>query len=429
MDFLVDRDFHDLDPYEDAPSRANLADLFAREGKQLDDYAGVCRLVVEQVYDAPTKTWRIASSGGGLTSGLSKGSKDPGWSWWPAGAADFPIPDSWLFVHEYGHQVDAMFDASGEPSFWGNHFAPQEGNVARFGEHFDGNAYLLRLWPEEKWFTSDWGTVEFAADADEDGFPDDAPDLPLDETRFGSDAARRDTDSDGLSDRDEAMAWSGITEGLGQTWAEPIPPDPRNPDTDRDGIRDGADPHPLYPIPELVPRRPLIAAEGPLAPEEWPRFHHFEAGGLAAATSLAWDAARLYIGCRVSDLRPIQVQLDANDDGWFVGRDNYQVTVDPPREPGGQWRVTAFIVNAAEPGRWPFSDETLVPSDSVGITPLPDGGGCALVLAFLRSENTGLRLEAGERIGLNVGYGHPALPGRYLALFQPHALASVSLGK
>jgi hypothetical protein len=413
----------------------------------------VCRLVVEQTYDANAKAWRIASSGGGLTSGVSKGSKDPGWSWWPAGAADFFIPDSWLFVHEYEHQVDAMFDASGEPSFWGNHFAPQDGNVARFGEHFDGNAYILRMWPEEKWFTSDWGTVQFAADADEDGVPDDAPEAPIDEKRLGSDPTREDTDGDGLSDRDEVMAWKGIIDGLGQTWAQPILPDPRNRDTDGDGLRDGADPYPLYPIPNTIPKHTLIRDGKPLAPSEWPPFHHFGAQGVEATTSLAWDSEYLYVGCRVDsgtrsqsdttglghvpesrrsqsdttglghvpEFRRVFIQIDADNDGWFVGKDNISLTIEPPKAPGEAPAVRAFVVNAAEPGKWPFNDETLLEPEAVRCA-TDATEGYSLVVAIPKSPDIGLRLEAGEMLGLNLGYEHPTRAGTYLMLFQPHAL-------
>ncbi|MGQ9731303.1 MAG: hypothetical protein ACUVX8_08490 [Candidatus Zipacnadales bacterium] len=423
LDFIVDREFRDIDPYEDYPSREKLGDLFARAGRSLDDYTGVCRLAVEQRYDTHAKAWRIAGGGGGLTSGLSKGSKDPGWSWWPTCAEDYFIPDSWLFTHEYGHQVDAMFEASGEPSFWGNHFAPQEGNVARFGEHFDGNAYLLRLWPEEKWFTSDWGIVEFAADADEDGVPDDAPELPLDEKRFGSDPSTPDTDDDGLADREEAMAWNGIVSGLGQVWAYPILPNPRNKDTDGDGKVDGEDPNPLYPIPEVIPHGRLLLAK----PLDWPLFHVLEIQEVCANTSLGWDSDNLYIGAELNTARRILIQLDADNNGWFVGRDNYQLTIDlPSKEAAPQVHVT--VLNCAEPEKWPFNDDTLVKPEDIRYE-VASAGSYVIVIAIPRSETTGLELELGERLGLNVGYEHPTRRATYLMLFEPHDLVPLELGK
>jgi hypothetical protein len=426
MDFIIDREFHDIDPYGDYPSRQSLADLFAREGKRFEDYAGLCRIAVGQAYDADAKAWRISGRGGGLTMGLTKGSKDPGWSWWPACAADYFIPGSWLFTHEYGHQVDAMFDASGEPSFWGNHFAPQEGNVARFGEHFDGMAYVLRWWPEEKWFTSDWGTVEFAADADEDGVPDDAPELPLDEKRLGSDPHARDTDGDGLSDRDEVMAWNGVLTGLGQTWAQPILPNLRDRDTDRDGKPDGADPYPLYPVPATIPHHSLVRDDRPTPSADWPVYHRFEAQGVNARTSLAWDDDCLYVACRLDQPRGVFVQIDAADDGWFISKDNYRLTVEPPKGPDQPCTVQLSLVNAAVPGKWPFNDETLVKPDAIHCW-ADASDGYALVIAIPKSPETGLDLKPGETIGLNVGYAHPTLPGMYLTLFEPHRLVSATL--
>jgi len=431
VDFLVDESLHELGPgaEEERPTREGLVGLMGAQGKRFEDYDGICRIIAEQAYDQGSRRWGLTGRGGGLTTGVSRDHREPGYSWWLACPQDYPIPDSWLFVHEYGHQVDGMFDASGHPEFWSNHFAPQEGNVARFGEHFDGNAYLLRWWPEEKWFASDWGRVEFAADADGDGVPDDAPALPLDEKRLGSDPTRKDTDNDGLADRAEVMAWQGIITGLGQRWAQPIMPNPRNRDSDGDGKIDGKDPFPLYPIPEAIPyRRALRADSAPLPPNEWPVFHHFAAGGLEATTSLAWSEEYLTIGCRLSSPQPVQVQIDAENDGWFVGQDNYQLLASPPRDGKGAPEVRVHVVNAAVPGKWPFDDPTLVKAEGIRCWCSTEGG-YSLLISVPRSEKTGLLLRRGEKIGLAISYGNPGDPNHMLALFEPHALAPLTLAR
>ena len=428
MDFIVDAELRDVPPFSAGfrPTREHTAPLLEAHGRSIDDYDGVCRIIAEQAYDANAKAWRPAGRGGGFTSGVAEGSKDPGWSWWRACDGRYFIPDSWLFTHEYGHQVDAMFHASGEFSFWGNHFAPQEKNVARFGEHFDGNAYICRWWPPEKWLTSDWGRVEFAVDADEDGVPDDAPELPLDEKRMGSDPKKKDTDGDGLPDLQEAMAWNGVHQGLGQVWAAPVMPDPTSRDTDGDGKSDGADPHPLYPFPEAVLRQTVAEEDLPGALLDGPFTHEFGAHGLRAETWLAWDEERLYVGCRLSEPQPVLIQLDAENDGWFVNRDNYHITVQPSAEPGAPPGVRVFVVNAAEPGKWPFNDQELVKPEDIECW-VDDEEGYALVVAIPRSGATGLLLERGERLGLIVGYGHPGWRGMYLTLSEPHDLVEVYL--
>ncbi|MBW2579104.1 MAG: hypothetical protein JRE38_13730 [Deltaproteobacteria bacterium] len=73
-------------------------------------------------------------------------------------------------------------------------------------------------------------------DRDGDGLPDYSPygdELRITEETLGSSTSEADTDGDGLSDLEEAIA--GLRGGT----------DPNNPDTDGDGLLDGSDPSPL----------------------------------------------------------------------------------------------------------------------------------------------------------------------------------------
>jgi hypothetical protein len=81
-----------------------------------------------------------------------------------------------------------------------------------------------------------WGTVETFKDRDGDGVPDYSPygdELSITEESLGSSTSSADSDGDGLSDLEEAIA--GVRSGT----------DPNHPDTDRDGLIDGIDPDPL----------------------------------------------------------------------------------------------------------------------------------------------------------------------------------------
>jgi hypothetical protein len=76
---------------------------------------------------------------------------------------------------------------------------------------------------------------------DSDTIPDLEPNVPLDEARFGSSPTTIDTDSDGLTDLQEAMAGIFLTS------------DPLSADSDNDGIDDSLDSEPIYPINTTVP--------------------------------------------------------------------------------------------------------------------------------------------------------------------------------
>ncbi len=214
----------------------------------------------------------------------------------------------WLITHEFHHQIDALMDASGYPDYY---HADQPWKMpGRFGEDFDFNALIIRYARPDWWLTLKFGTLEQTRDADHDGVPDDDPSLPFDEKRLHGDPTRWDTDGDGLSDLLEVMAGNDHGTRLD------------NPDTDGDGIPDGRDPEPLYPI------KPEIQEGIPLKP-----FATLEAESLKAAIACSWTEGLLQFSFSPQqegkELRRFNVllQIDGDDDGWFHGFDNLQIRV------------------------------------------------------------------------------------------------------
>jgi hypothetical protein len=158
-------------------------------------------------------------------------------------AAYVAIPMTWgpdsfnrYFEHEFLHALRSIFKQSGHTDI------PLLHNQVFFRFVNGENASYPRWWlgnfSDAEYFdpTLGWGSVEVFKDRDGDGVPDYSPygdELSITEESLGSSTSHIDTDGDGLSDLEEAIA--GLRGGT----------DPNHPDTDRDGLIDGSDPDPF----------------------------------------------------------------------------------------------------------------------------------------------------------------------------------------
>ena len=294
-----------------------------------------------------------------------------------------PKDNDWLILHEFNHAIDSFFEDGSEfPEFCS---ADSGCSTGIYGTGYDFNNYLLRMWPPGNWLamSQPWGFPMSIVDADGDGFPDSGATLPLTEATFGSDPTKKDTDGDGLSDLDEAMA--GIWKGS----------QPRNADTDGDGIPDGLDAYPLYAVDEYTPKR-TATLDGTIE-AGW----HFFGSPISDSTQpitasiyTNWDPDYLYLAFTTSIYTKLWLQIDANHDGWGHGRDQYSFLIDPdatnkvvwvrildctpgvnmwdtdPRHPGGRMVVESDIhcsANKSGNTRW---TEIAVPRNTLtGLVP------------------------------------------------------------
>ena len=459
-EILVDDTFHAIPegaPYgvglaEGAPHEKALRRLLAARNEVPQDYDALAYATLARRFDGTG--WTYEFSGGGTYG--PDGPFGVGNSSWKGGH-----DNAWLYVHEVGHQVDALYEASGMPEFLFNHFQPWDGTAHRHGEHYDGNAWLLREWagivtrehpgwpplPPSlgfRWGTCRFGDVLLVDDGDGDGVPAAAPELPLDEARLGSDPAKRDTDGDGLDDLGEALSVIGAEEGLQESWAGPPEShrcDPRNPDSDGDGIRDGDDPEPTCALPAMLPRGTVVL-DGRVRKEEGGALLRIDERGFHASFRLSRDGEALHVsGSIESPFEEVRVLLDADDDGWFVGRDNLDLRFDlRGLRVGPEWRVqaegkfAAALHNAGVPGKWPFYDPEGLAPDSVAFATADVGGRREFEIALRRDPGLGLDLVAGERMGIAVsvrpgpGVLRPGAEGS-LTLFEPHRFFRFALGE
>ncbi len=232
-----------------------------------------------------------------------------------------------------------------------------------------------------------FGHIYVARDTDGDGVPDDDFRLPLDEKRFGSDPKKASTDSSGMTDLEKIMSarwvptfltgmrdkvfnpgyppmWrmaskTGIklaTPGTGYAW-----PKAKVQDSDGDGIIDKDDPYPIYPWQPSI-KRATIKVDGDAA--DWdsiPAVGHFNTGGVVCTFKTAYDVKNLYYlvqiegSLRARGVRGITLNIDGDDDGWYVGDDNLDLRIGPGED--GKLVVTKAIAHLCSSRGWPHFDE------------------------------------------------------------------------
>lgn len=341
-------------------------------------------------YDRNTGKWTYRNSGGGTFGVDSFPLGFPGRSQFLGGG-----DTAWLATHEFHHQMESAgaFSLSNreDERIVFNHYAPRrraarpDGSVDEqawstsgpHGEHWDGMAYWDRTLSDAQWLRYGFGQALSVVDADEDGFPDDDPRLPLDERRFGSDPAKAATDGT-MGDLQKVMlsTWTPAplqTSALKRRTPWRIMPSPTLPDSDGDGLVDGVDPIPLWPYAPFVwPMQSVVDGfdsewEGVPPAGELPgerltaSFRHaFDDAGYSACLRLSGEWAR------------VNLSLDGEGLGVYSGEgvqsfeivrrgDAVDVTDRPFGAPGmtsaamlqpdGSWVVEFRVPNRGK-GRW-----------------------------------------------------------------------------
>jgi hypothetical protein len=410
--------------------RRDLESLLKLRGRSLDDYPAVVEITCERVWNPKAKRFEFAPSGGGTYGADMR----PGSSHFLGGH-----DPAWLFVHEFHHQLDSQFAESGYPEYPFNHFAiTPDGFADNFGEHYNGNAWILRHWHGGNlslWFANKFGKIAVVDDADEDGIPDDCPAVPLDEKRFNSSPNLKDTDGDGLSDLDEVLAFTWVWEML--VWpaeinarAKYVLPDPRNPDSDGDGIPDGDDPLPIYACEPVIRRteanegKPWFWVEEDLTDVPRPMKVEHPAQPLKGEIFLSHNGEELRFRFVFNQpVALVHIQLDCLANGYYVGADNLDIRLRPDWD---ALKVAADVSvnNAGSTERWPFQDRTLMPADHVRAAVKKNEADrkFELRVAIRRTEAIGLNLGSGSQIGLAIYLQVEPNSPRWLSVFEPYRL-------
>lgn len=403
----TDAPFIDSGPGRQASFEAALAAL--REPPEA--YAGVLFLYGWDEYLDPerARTLYRGQAFGGLTYGVNGGwdYKDHPHSWI---RFHHRADTTWVITHEFHHALDSLFEASGYPEYAFNHPDPSQ-PIGFFGEHWDANAFILRMWRPQDWFALARGDLVVAPDRVGDGMPDDG-DLPITRRSFYGRGRRS-----GWTDLRMMLASIGVLTGISNDpihmtrWAG------------RDRLPDGRDPYPLYGD-AARRRRARPTLDGRLDRDEWQPLHAFEDPDLRAETFCQWDEDGLYLAARCSRPAEIRLQLDATANGWFAGSDNYWLNLFPD---GDRARVEVSLFDwerfgqRDEMGRmqYAYRNREKVRPEQIRVATGTEGGRWVIEIRVPRNERTGLLPAPGAVIGLSWGFAHSREPRTLLSLFEP----------
>lgn len=413
--------------------RKKLEALLAAHGHDPRDTGGGLIVIYgARHYDPPSKQWVLSGSGGNTWGSSYDGT---GICVFNAGG-----DTAWLFVHEYGHQLDMMANSFGERYHF-NHFHDND-LVGDYGSHWDGNAFIARTFTPDAYLANFYGTVRFVRDEDNDGVPDDDPRCPFDEKRFGTRSNSADSDGDGVSDLGEAMFSEWLTldfETFDARTAKPyVRPKPYAADTDGDTIPDANDAFPLVPMWPGA-RRTDIVINGTRGDNEW----HEQSSRLIddpvfkGAVGVNWrDEGLCFLieqdltpeqaaACRSSD-RPMRLllQLDGDNDGFTVGSDNSELEINVRRD-GPPEIKTVYCDNTIRK-HTVWSENTVIRPEDVKLAWTVTDARFVLELMVPRNVEAGLSCVAGEEIGFNLEFW-PTGAAYGLRLFEPQVLFDVTL--
>ena len=381
--------------YPNEEGHKKIREMFMEKGIDVASYGGVVVLNCIRHYNPKTGEYTYDRGTGGGTIGTYPPIE--GFCSWRGFSNN-----TWLFVHEFGHSIDIKFQRSGLAEYPINHFMID----GDYGTHFNGIAFQQRMWGD-RWWRMNYGELVLADDKDNDGIPDDEPNVPLDEKRFNSDPAKIDTDDDGLDDYDEIMASIWVWEGENDRTADGyFKPDPRNKDTDGDGIEDGKDKYPLYPYPtEIQHTKSLNDFDKPLLP-----FAVIKDREINATINPTWDDRYLYFALKTDKPCNIRIDLDPKNNGTMAewSMDDYSITLKKDSEKvtgkAGQDDISKIEVTWNKDGEW-FVTKISIP----------------------KSEKNGLTLKKGDTIGFLIYFRPEGYTGLEITPFEPNELFDFTL--
>jgi hypothetical protein len=159
--------------------------------------------------------------------------------------------------------------------------------------------------------------------------------------------------------------------------------------------------------PEAVILRRTPVLDGAIDPGEWDMYLQTQQEGFSATAYANWDENGLYVAVQGPRPSDVMVTIDANNDGWFHGKDNYIVKA--TNNPDGKLTMTLEQYDSQASMPAPGTTEKL---DASGILykdkQTPELS--ALEMSIPASAIQGLKLKANGTAGMRISL-RPAVDG------------------
>jgi hypothetical protein len=346
---------------------------------------------------------------------------------WPLGGDKYPhnsgdrrLPRAliWTAEHEMQHVIDAIYSDNDEPQM-GHGDNPKSYAVDslgynfpdsfsdRFARWFSYQSTMFRDFESYKDFNPAWGDVYETLDRDDDGFPDRDSLVRFDEERFGSSSTQADTDGDGYTDKREAV--NGYYDGLYHYSHT----DPRDTDSDDDGMIDGKDEYPRYPGDFTVKREAFDPTlDGNLS--EWPDStvvsdsvsYVFNGVPFAPTVHMSYNRDTLFMALDAPISGP-RLGFDFGANGLRQGSGDARITIEATEERIGN---TSAISNLEAEIENRNDNRVLVE------------------MAVPGANANGLTLQPDEQFGFFANYRNADLSGGPAHTFDRYSYVYVTLG-
>jgi hypothetical protein len=159
--------------------------------------------------------------------------------------------------------------------------------------------------------------------------------------------------------------------------------------------------------PEAVILRRTPSLDGAIEPGEWDMYLQTQQEGFSATAYANWDEAGLYVAVQGPKPTDLMVTIDANNDGWFHGKDNYLVKATDA--PDGKMTPSLELYDSRAVMSAPGSTLHLDPAGIIyKHKETPESS--VLEMSIPASAIQGLKLKANGIVGLRISL-RPAVEG------------------